>query len=156
VKQFGYVITDTSHKVYYTSRAFSEHIKTKTSGKDFFSLLYSPSGQFSKEMILCDIDSEGYFNGYIQFNADDMFWFCDYGKRYDNNGKHIGYDVLVHQVNSELGNYMEHFYNNLKDKLNNDSISSMLDAYIDEKQMLSQMTNISFPEFMTALQDQYE
>ena len=153
---FCYVITDKNHSIYYASSQLTQLINSKTSQVSYFSLIEEPKPSLFKQLVEQDIKDEGYFNGYMRLTNLPNYWFCDYGKRYDNNGQHIGYEALIHPVSEGLAEYMTHFYQGLTQKSEAIPDMSLLDAYIDEKKLLCEITDSTFPEFMLALQDQYE
>ena len=74
------------------------------------------STNFFSEVIRNEVEELGFFNGYISVSNNGKLWFCDYGKRYDTEGTHIGYDLVINKTADSATEYMKHFYAN---KINN-------------------------------------
>ncbi|NVK23573.1 MAG: hypothetical protein HWE10_01470 [Gammaproteobacteria bacterium] len=154
---FCFIITDKNHNIYYASDKLLELFsQTGNSQKGCFDYVDFPTSKIFKQMVEHDISTVGYFNGYMKLKNSTEYWFCDYGKRFDNEGNHVGFDALIYTIPDDVSQYMAHFYNNLEQRVNDGSASSFLDAYIAERQLVSENMNTDFAEFMIALQDKNE
>ena len=159
MKEFCFLITDKNHFVYYAS-ANSSDIFDKNdlelTDTKWLDSITSPTPNFFSEVIRNEVEELGFFNGYISVSNNGKLWFCDYGKRYDTDGKHIGYDLVINKTADSATEYMKHFYANLEQKAKSRGESSAYELYKEEKSVIEQTVGTDFNEFITALQADYE
>lgn len=158
MKEFCFLITDNNHKVYYASNS-SDTIfdisDIELIDRTWLDLISEPTPSFFKSIIKKEVETTGFFNGYISVSATGKLWFCDYGKRYDTNGKHTGYDLVINKTADSATEYMTHFYANLNEKVQG-SQQSADELYNEEKEIIEKTVGTDFNEFITALQVAHE
>lgn len=158
MSQICFIITDTQHKVYYAC-ANAERIfnlpQDKIRNHLWFEHL-SSEPELSKTLVLHDLKEQGYFNGFVGFsNLSDMY-FCDYGKRYDVNGNHTGYDLVLTSTNSETAQYVKNFYQGIVERLAQNPNTPAEQVYEQEKASVEQNVGTEFSEFLLAILEQDE
>ena len=110
---FCFLTTDKNHNFYYASANLKDFFKQNIQDKNCFSYVSAPERSCFHQLVEHDIKTEGFFNGYMRLGSTPDYWFCDYGKRYDIDGNHKGYEGLIYSVAKPVSDYMTHFYQNL-------------------------------------------
>lgn len=154
MKDYCFLITDSQHKTTYASKKSEDIFKQKSSdllGKMWIELVSSPTPEFIQDVIYDDIKNFGFFNGIISFNSH--FWFCDYGKRYDAQGKQIGFELIIRPTNSNAVNYITHFYQSINDKARANNHQRPADLFREEITQLSETLDTDYLEVLNALQN---
>lgn len=150
---YCFLITDKQHKVYYASDKASLYF-----GKPVEQLHNTPwleqitttHKSLIKDIILHDIQQDAYFNGFIHLDYEQLL-FCDYGKRYDADGNHIGYELMLNPAPDSAAEYMNHFYQSISDKCTEQK-SNPVAIYREEKVQIEHNVGSDFNEFLIALQ----
>tara|TARA_Y100000034_G_C6708003_1_gene312600 strand:- start:57 stop:536 length:480 start_codon:yes stop_codon:yes gene_type:complete len=158
VNSIKFLITDTEHKLYYISQAAAKIFDTpveKLVGNLWFSYVAS-SPPLVKKLAIHDLNKQGFFNGFIRLDSSPTLYFCDYGKRYDAQGNHIGYDMVLTQTNQEASDYVTHLYQGLEERLKQSPDLTAEQIYEQEKASVEQNVGSEFSEFLLAIQDKHE
>lgn len=158
MSQICFIITDTEHRVYYACDN-AERIFNNTLGniKDqiWFKNLSNQS-KLSKDLLLHDLKQQGFFNGFVNFSDSNTMYFCDYGKRYDVDGKHIGFDMVLTSTKSDTAEYVSNLYQGLIDKVSQNPSTPIEQIYEQEKSSIEQNVGTEFSEFLLAILDEHE
>lgn len=158
MSQICFIITDTEHKVYYAC-AHAEGIfhtpLSNITGSIWFNHL-SDRSKLSQELALHDISQQGYFNGFINFSGSEDMYFCDYGKRYNVDGEHIGYDMVLTSTKADTAQYVANFYQGLSEQVKQNPNTAIEQIYQQEKLSVEQNVGTEFNEFLLAMLDEHE
>ena len=153
-----FLITDTEHKLYYVSEA-ATHLFAKPVnnilGSSWFSYI-SSSPALTKQLVLHDLSKQGFYNGYIRIENSPTLYFCDYGKRYNATGEHIGYEMVLTITNQEAADYISHFYQGIEQQIQQNPKTPVEQIYEQEKASIETNVGSEFSEFLLAIQDKYE
>lgn len=158
MSQICFIITDIEHKVYYACNNADSIFKRPAKSiqnSSWFSHL-SPQTELAKSFVLYDLEKQGYFNGYVTFGDDPQMYFCDYGKRYDVDGKQIGFDMVLTSANQETADYVYNFYQGIQQRVNQDASASVETVYQKEKESIEKNVGTEFSEFLLAILEQHE
>lgn len=158
MSQICFIITDTEHKIYYAcshaERIFNSPLN-KIRDLHWFNKISNES-ELCKRLVLHDINQQGYFNGFVSFsNLPDMY-FCDYGKRYDVDGKHIGYDMVLTSTKADTAEYVKNFYQGIVERQKQNPDTPTEQIYEQEKALIEQNVGTEFSEFLLAILDEHE
>jgi len=151
----GFLITDKQHKIYYASEGCEKIFgisPQKLRDSTWLDKICSPTPDFVPKFIVKDVKENGFYNGYLNFRHNAPLWFCDYGKRYDVNGNHIGFDLIINDTSPGARDYMNHFYDNLQQQIKSNPSVPADTIYEKEQNKLQQAVGTHFNEFMIALQ----
>lgn len=158
MSQICFIITDTEHKVYYAcdnaERIFNTPL-SKIKNHIWFNSLSSQS-KLSQNLVLHDLNQQGYFNGFVNFLDSSSMYFCDYGKRYDVDGKHIGYDMVLTSTKTDTAEYVAHFYQGIQERVKQNPNMPIEQIYEQEKTLIEQNVGTAFSEFLLAILDEHE
>ena len=158
---FCFIIADKQHRIYYASE--NAHLifgknSAQIKNQPWFSFIKKDwSKDYVKGIIQYELETNGFVNGYLNFGGvEDPLWFIDYGKRYENDGTHCGYELIITPTTPDASDYMKHFYQNLIEKVQASPNENPLDIYNNEKQLIEQTVGTDFNEFMLALQGSHD
>jgi hypothetical protein len=153
VKNYCFLITDKQHKVTYASKKSEQVFHQTVShllGKEWVQFVSEPTPDFIKTVIRKDAET-AFYNGMLSFS--DAFWFCDYGRRHNSAGAHIGFELIISPANSNAVDYIKNFYQSIKGKSELDPKKDPVDLFYEEIEQLSETTGTDFLEVLTALQN---
>ena len=151
----GFLITNKQHDIYYASEGCEPIFgipPQQLSNTRWLTRICSPTPKFVPDFIIDDVKEHGFYNGYLNFRQNSPLWFCDYGKRYDVNGNHIGFDLIINDTSSGARDYMTHFYENLQQAIESNPAVPADSLYRQEKAKIQEAVGTHFNEFMIALQ----
>lgn len=151
----GFLITDKQHKIYYASEGCEKIFgisPRQLSNNSWLDRICAPTPDFFSSFIVSDVKEHGFYNGFLSFQTNSSLWFCDYGKRYDVDGNQTGFDLIVNDTSNGARDYMNHFYDNLKQLIKSNPSTPADQLYKLEKLKIQEAVGTHFNEFMIALQ----
>lgn len=112
--------------------------------------------ELMQNLVVHDLQQQGYFNGYVSFSGSEQMYFCDYGKRYDVDGNHIGYDMVLTATHQDNSDYVRNFYKGIVERVKQDPNLPIEQAYENEKKLVEQNVGTEFSEFLLAILEDHE
>lgn len=156
MNQICFIITDTQHKVYYAC-AHAEQVFNLPLDKIRNSLWLShisDNPELTTKLIQHDISKQGFFNGFVGFADTAPMYFCDYGKRYNVTGDHIGYEMVLTPASTDTSEYIKMFYQGIVERSEQNSGQTIESIYEQEKASVEQNMGNEFSEFLLAMLEQ--
>jgi len=157
VSQICFIITDREHKIYYAPAEaegiFNRPVSNIRNTVWFSHLSTEP--ELAQTLVLHDLKKQGFFNGFVSFSEQSALYFCDYGKRYDVNGQHIGYEMVLTSTSQDPADYARNFYQGILEQVKQ-SGSTPEQVYEKEKASIEQNVGTEFNEFLLAILEEHE